>query len=123
MLLFPCWYSKQDGEYEVYNQHAYNDLTNMNLQGNPAFVDPYLKKSTVDGHEMNSIMKLSWAEISPTTYGLLHNCQATSVSVWRSFWCLVNYYQNTQTFCLIIWKIFISSLQICHAWINDLDWK
>ena len=65
-------------------QHAYNDLNNLNLQGDPASVHLYLKKR-LDGHEMNSIMKLTRDEISPTTYGLLHNCQATSASVERSF--------------------------------------
>ena len=65
-------------------QHAYNDLNNLNLEANPAFVDPYMNNK-LDGHEMNSVIRLSMSEISPTTYGLLHNCQATSASVERSF--------------------------------------
>ena len=49
-------------------QHAYNDLNNLNLEANPAFVDPYMN-SKLDGHETNSVIRLSMSAISPTTYG------------------------------------------------------
>lgn len=65
-------------------QQAHDDLNKLNFQNDPAEVDTYLKRRLND-HEINSIMLLTRAEVSPSTYGLLQNCQATSAGVERSF--------------------------------------
>ena len=65
-------------------QQAHHDLNKLNFQNDPVEVDTYLKRR-LNGHEINSIMLLTRAEVSPSTYGLLQNCQATSAGVERSF--------------------------------------
>ena len=54
-------------------------------QGDPGSVDKYLQKR-LQGYEIHSIMKLTRAEILPTTYGLLHYFLDASANVERSFW-------------------------------------
>ena len=65
-------------------QDAYEDITSLNLDRDPAKITEYVKKR-IENHEIHSIMQLTRSEISPSTYGLLQKCQATSASVERSF--------------------------------------
>ena len=64
-------------------QQVHDDLHKFNFQNEPTEVDKYLKRR-LNGHEINSIMLLTKTEVSPSTYCLLQNCQATSAGVERS---------------------------------------
>src|ERR1043165_6636918 len=49
-------------------QDAYEDITSLNLDRDPAKITEYVKKR-IENHEIHSIMQLTRSEISPSTYG------------------------------------------------------
>lgn len=63
---------------------AHNMVGNLNLGIDECDIKNYID-SRMSRNEISEIMNLSRPEVSPTLYGLLQKCQATSASVERSF--------------------------------------
>lgn len=64
---------------------AHADLHNLNLQGDSAQINDYLKRRLEKNVDLNAIIKMQRNELPPALYAELQRCQPTSASVERSF--------------------------------------
>lgn len=70
-------------EYSITDAHR--DLQALSFGKDAAGIKEYLEKRVQANADLWAIMELRRSDISPALYGVLQQCQATSVSVERSF--------------------------------------
>jgi hypothetical protein len=76
----------EKSESKTYNMEtAYQDIKSIDFKEDPCNINGYIKKRLEKNNDLTVISTLSRDDLAPSQYFLLQQCQATSVSVERSF--------------------------------------